>query len=129
MNKSDWQVYKAKAIKLIGKDDAWEFKKNQRTWYEVYIKAYKIDERRRHQELRNRDPEAYAKNVDEVCKQRSYELIGKEEADKLKRYGKEWYQVYNKAMRLYEHKQIQALMDKCEDVDMNDIFEHIEDDD
>ena len=129
MNNSDWKVYKAKAIKLIGSNDAWEFKNNKRTWYEVYIKAYKIDERKRHQELRNRDEEAYIKNVDSVCKQRAYELIGKEEADKLKRSGKEWYQVYNKAMRLHEYKQIQALMDKCEEADINDIFEHIEDDD
>ena len=129
MNNSDWKVYKAKAIKLLGSDDAWEFKNNKRTWYEVYIKAYKVDERRRHQELRKRDEEAYIKNVDEVCKQRSYELIGKEQADQIKRQGKEWYQVYNKAMRIHERKQIQAMIDNLEDEATNSIFEHIEDDD
>ena len=97
-NRYDWYKYRENAIDLIGEKKAYELRDKQNSWFEVYQKARKIKRKQAHQALRSEDQEAYKRNVDEVYQQQSYNLIGQELADILKLQGREWYQVYDKAL-------------------------------
>ena len=132
-NQFDWRVYQRKSYDLIGREEAEKYKAQNRTWYEVYNKALKIGQKKYHSILRSKNPDEYDEKIAKVCQQRSYELIGQDYANRLYNKGMEWFQVYLRAMRVYEEKQLQALIDQFDKQQDNneedDYVEQVDDSD
>ena len=102
-----WQACRRLSIELSGEEKTNQLRANGFSWGQVYEEAQLI-----HAELTDdeeTEPVVFYKPLNwRECRQLSYDLIGKEETEKLRADGDSWEDIYEEATLIY----IKRLQDK-----------------